>query len=91
MPLTFKITFEKIDFKDNEYVNDLMSIYNFYNDGIDLEYKLNKEKKVKNFISFSDLMQFMEDEENNNIQYGNLIFSNYVIPQLKQKFKERNL
>ena len=36
-------------------------------------------------------MQFIEMDENESIKYGNLIFYNIDIPELKQKFKERNL
>ena len=47
MPLSFKISFEKIDFKDEELVTDNMSdiakVEEFYNAGIVLEYKQNKE------------------------------------------------
>ena len=63
----------------------------FYNAGIVLEYKQNKEKLTKSFTSNSELVQFMEMDENEFIKYGNLIYYNIDIPLLKQKFKERNL
>ena len=91
MPLSFKISFEKIDFKDEEFVTDIANVEEFYNAGIVLEYKQNKEKLTKKFSSYSELMQFIEMDENDSIKYGNLIFYNIDIPELKQKFKERNL
>ena len=91
MPLSFKISFEKIDFKDEEFVTDIAKVEEFYNAGIVLEYKQNKEKLTKKFSSYSELMQFIEMDENDSIKYGNLIFYNIDIPELKQKFKERNL
>ena len=91
MPLSFKITFEKIDFKDEEFISDIAKVEEFYNAGIVLEYKQNKEKITKKFSSYSEIMQFMEMNENDFIKYGNLIYYNFDIPALKQKFKERNL
>ena len=91
MPLTFKISFEKIDFKDKEFIADIAKVEDFYNAGIVLEYKQNKEKLTKSFISNSELVQFMEMDENDFIKYGNLIYYNIDIPVLKRKFKERNL
>jgi hypothetical protein len=37
MPLSFKISFEKIDFKDEEFVTDIAKVEEFYNAGIVLE------------------------------------------------------
>ncbi len=93
MPLSFKISFEKIDFKDEEFITDIAKVEEFYNAGIVLEYKQNKEKLTKKFPSISELMQFitMDEISNDTIKYGNLIFYNIDIPELKQKFKERNL
>lgn len=91
MPLTFKISFEKIDFKDEEFITDIAKVEEFYKAGVVLEYKQNKEKLTKNFSSNSELIQFMEMDENDSIKYGNLIFYNFDVPELKQKFKERNL
>ena len=91
MPLSFKISFEKIDFKDEEFVADIAKVEEFYNAGIVLEYKQNKEKLTKSFTSNSELVQFMEMDENEFIKYGNLIYYNIDIPLLKQKYKERNL
>ena len=91
MPLSFKISFEKIDFKDEEFITDIAKVEEFYNAGIVLEYKQNKEKLTKSFTSNSELMQFIEMDENDFIKYGNLIYYNFDIPALKQKFKERNL
>ena len=91
MPLSFKFSFEKNDFKDKEFVTDIAKVEEFYNAGIVLEYKQNKEKLTKKFLSYSELMQFIEMDKNDSIKYGNLIFYNIDIPELKQKFKERNL
>ena len=87
MPLSFKISFEKFDFKDEEFVADIAKVEEFYNAGIVLEYKQNKEKLTKSFTSNSELVQFMEMDENEFIKYGNLIYYNIDIPLLKQKFK----
>jgi len=70
---------------------DIAKVEEFYNAGIVLEYKQNKEKLTKSFTSNSELVQFMEMDENEFIKYGNLIYYNIDIPLLKQKFKERNL
>ena len=80
MPLSFKISFEKIDFKDEEFVTDIakVTVEEFYNAGIVLEYKQNKEKLTKKFSSNSELMQFIEMDENESIKYGYLIFYNIV-------------
>ena len=86
MPLSFKISFEKIDFKDEEFITDIAKVEEFYNAGIVLEYKQNKEKLTKAFTSNSELMQFIEMDENDFIKYGNLIYFNIDIPALKQKF-----
>ena len=56
MPLSFKISFEKIDFKDEEFITDIAKVEEFYNAGIVLEYKQNKEKLTKTFTSNSELM-----------------------------------
>jgi hypothetical protein len=87
MPLSFKISFEKIDFKDEEFVADIAKVEEFYNAGIVLEYKQNKEKLTKSFTSNSELVQFMEMDENEFIKYGNLIYYNIDIPLLKQNSK----
>ena len=84
-------SFEKIDFKDEEFITDIAKVEEFYNARVVLEYKQNKEKLTKNFSSNSELIQFMEMDENDSIKYGNLIFYNFDVPELKQKFKERNL
>ena len=91
MPLSFKLSFEKIDFKDEEFIADIAKVEEFYNAGIVLEYKQNKEKLTKSFISNSELVQFLEMDENDFIKHGNLIYFNIDIPVLKRKFKERNL
>ena len=68
MPLNFKISFEKIDFKDEEFITDIAKkVEEFYNDGIVLEYKQNKEKLTKSFTSNSELVHFMEMDENDLI------------------------
>ena len=74
MPLSFKLSFEKIDFKDEEFITDIAKVEEFYNAGIVLEYKQNKEKLRKKFSSCSELMQFIEMDGNDSIKYGNLIF-----------------
>ena len=43
MPLSFKISFEKIDFKDEEFIADIAKVGELYNAGIVLEYKQIKE------------------------------------------------
>ena len=91
MPWSFKISFEKIDFKDEEFITNIAKVEEFYNTDIILEYKQNKEKLTKSLTSNSELVQFMEMDENDFIKYGNLIYFNIDIPVLKQKFKERNL
>ena len=75
MPLSFKISFEKIDFKDEEFIIDIAKVEEFYNAGIVLEYKQNKEKLTKKFSSYSEIMQFIEMDENDSIKYCNLSFS----------------
>ncbi len=50
MPLSFKISFEKIDFKDEEFVTDIAKVKEFYNAGIVLEYK--QIKKIYKIIHF---------------------------------------
>jgi hypothetical protein len=91
MPLSFKISFEKIDFKDEDFITDIANVEKFYNAGIMIEYKRNKEKALLKFDTTSEIIQFLERDENDNVNYGNLIFYNHDIPELKQKFKERNL
>ena len=87
MPLSFKLSFEKIDLKDEEFIADIAKVEEFYNAGIVLEYKQNKEKLTKKFSSNSELFQFMETEENDSIKYGNLIFYNIDIPELNKNSK----
>ena len=55
---------------------------------IELEYKLFKEKVIKQFATFEDALNAIKE---NNIQFGNLIFYNFDIPAIKKKLKERNL
>ena len=44
LPLTFKLSFEHFDFNDEEFLNDLKRINNFYDNFVVLEYKENKKK-----------------------------------------------
>ena len=86
--MNFKISFEKSDFEDDEFVEDMQHVYQFYYAAIVLEYKERKEKLIKQFGTLVEATQYIND---NNIQFGNLIFYNFEIQQLKKKFKERNL
>ncbi len=91
MPLSFKISFEKIDFKDEEFVTDIAKVEEFYNAGIVLEYKQNKEKLTKKFYSYSELMQFKEMDEKDSIKYGNQISYNIDIPERTQLIIFKNI
>ncbi len=44
MSLSSKVSFDLSDFRDAEFIQDLKPIYVFYDNVIELEYKLNKEK-----------------------------------------------
>ena len=44
MSLSFKLSFDLSDFEDNEFLHDLQIFYKFYDNVIELEYKLFKEK-----------------------------------------------
>ena len=88
MPFTFKLSFEHFDFNDEEFLNDLKQVYQFYNDVLVLEHKENKQKASKQFDTLDYAIKNIDD---NNIQFGNLILYNFDIPTLKQKFKERKL
>ena len=88
MSLSFKLSFDQTDFFDKDFLKDLNRIYNFYNDGIHLEYKANKEKI---FEIHETLEELIETITQNNIQFGNLKFNNFSIPGIKKKLKERNL
>ena len=88
MPLTFKLSFEHFDFNDEEFLNDLKRVNNYYDNVVVLEYKENKQKISKEFGSLDDAIKNIDEH---NIQFGNLILYNLDIPALKQKFKERNL
>jgi hypothetical protein len=48
MSLNFKVSFDLSDFEDDDFLQELRNVYNFYNNVIVLEYKLNKEKKPNN-------------------------------------------
>jgi hypothetical protein len=88
MSLRFKLSFDLSDFEDEDFLNDLKHINNFYNKGIELEYKAHKEKI---FEVHKTLEEIIETITQNNIQFGNLIFYNFDIPAIKKKLKERNL
>ena len=92
MPLTFKLSFEHFDFNDEEFLNDLKRVNNYYDNVVVLEYKENKQKMLKEFESLDDTIKYIDEH---NIQFGNLIIIlilyNLDIPTLIQKFKERNL
>ena len=63
MPLTFKLSFEHFDFNDEEFLNDLKRVNNYYDNVVVLEYKENKQKILKEFgkdYLKSDI--FLEDE-----------------------------
>ena len=76
MPLTFKLSFEHFDFNDEEFLNDLKHVYLFYNNIVVLEHKENKQKLSKQFDTLDDAIKNIDD---NNIQFGNLIFYNFDI------------
>ena len=88
MSLSFKVSFDLSDFEDDEFLHDLNKVYKFYDNVIELEYKLFKEKVIKQFATFEDALNAIKD---NNIQFNNLIFYNFDIPAIKKKLKERNL
>ena len=41
MSLSFKVSFDLSDFEDDDFLQELRNVYNFYNNVIVLEYKLN--------------------------------------------------
>ena len=86
--MNFKISFEKTDLDDDEFMQDIIKIYEFYNTAIELQFKENKEKVNKQFGSIPETVEYIK---NNDIKFGNLIFWNFEIHMLKKKFKERNL
>lgn len=86
--MNFKISFEKSDFEDDEFFQDIHKIYEYYYNAIVLEYKENKIKENKEFGNIAELSDFIK---NNDIKFGNIVFYNFEIPMLKKKFKERNL
>jgi hypothetical protein len=88
MSLNFKVSFDLSDFEDDDFLQELRNVYNFYNNVIVLEYKLNKEKKNQQYATLEEIYKTIKD---NNIQFGNLIFYNFDIPAIKKKLKERNL
>ncbi len=48
MSLSFKLSFDLSDFEDNEFLHDLQKVYKFYDNVIELEYQLFKEKVINN-------------------------------------------
>ena len=88
MSLGFKLSFDLSDFEDDEFLHDLNKVYKFYDNVIELEYKLSKEKVIKQFATLEEVFETIKE---NNIQFGNLIFYNFDIPAIKKKLKERNL
>jgi hypothetical protein len=44
MSVSFKVSFDLSDFEDNEFLQDLEKVYEFYDNVIELEYKIFKEK-----------------------------------------------
>ena len=88
MSLSFKLSFDLSDFEDDEFLHDLNKVYKFYDNVIELEYKLSKEKVIKQFATLEEVFETIKE---NNIQFGNLIFYNFDIPAIKKKLKERNL
>jgi hypothetical protein len=88
MSLSFKLSFDLSDFEDDEFLHDLKKVYKFYDNVIELEYKLFKEKVIKQFATLEEVFETIKE---NNIQFGNLIFYNFDIPAIKKKLKERNL
>ena len=88
MSLNFKVSFDLSDFEDDDFLQELRNVYKFYNNVIVLEYKLNKEEKNQQYATLEEIYKTIKD---NNIQFGNLIFYNFDIPEIKKKLKERNL
>ena len=88
MSLSFKLSFDLSDFEDDEFLHDWKKVYKFYDNVIELEYKLFKEKVIKQFATLEEVFETIKE---NNIQFGNLIFYNFDIPAIKKKLKERNL
>jgi hypothetical protein len=88
MSLNFKVSFDLSDFEDDDFLQELRNVYNFYNNVIVLEYKSNKEKINQQYSTLEEIYKNIKD---NNIQFGNLIFYNFDIPAIKKKLKERNL
>ena len=80
MSLTFKVSFDIYDFEDSEFLHDLEKVSKYYDNVIELEFKLNKEKLTKQFETLSDVVQNIKDD---NIQFGNLIFYNFDIPYIR--------
>ncbi len=56
MPLTFKLSFEHFDFNDEEFLNDLKRVNNYYDNVVVLEYKENKQKILKEFESLDNTL-----------------------------------
>jgi endo-alpha-1,4-polygalactosaminidase (GH114 family) len=83
MSLNFKVSFDLSDFEDDDFLQELRNVYNFYNNVIVLEYKLNKEKKNQQYATLEEIYKTIKD--------NNLIFYNFDIPAIKKKLKERNL
>ncbi len=52
MPLSFKLSIDLSDFEDDEFLHDLRKVYTFYDNVIDLEYKLFKETVIKQSQGF---------------------------------------
>ena len=81
MSLNFKVSFDLSHFEDDDFLQELRNVYNFYNNVIVLEYKLNKEKKNQQYATLEEIYKTIKD---NNIQFGNLIFYNFDIPAIKR-------
>ncbi len=81
MSLSFRLSFDLSDFEDNEFLHDLQKNYKFYDNVIELEYKLFKEKVIKQFATLEHVLEIIKE---NNIQFGNLIFYNFNIPAIKR-------
>ena len=62
----------------DEFLHDLKKVYNFYDNVIELEYKLFKEKVIKQFATREGVSATIKD---NNIQFGNLIFTILIYQQ----------
>ena len=85
MPLTFKLSFEHFDFNDEEFLNDLKRVNQFYDNFVVLEYKENKQKILKEYESLDDVIKYIDEH---NIQFGNLIYIILIFQHSNKNLKK---